>query len=180
MLYVVTGVSGSGKSEYAENLAVRLAAGAPLYYVATMEPYGAEGQARIRRHHRLRAGKGFETIECYREITRVVDQIGQCRCGESVLLVECLSNLLANEMFGARTQKDAPADKVLSGTSFLSRQCRHLIVVTNEIFADGIRYAPETEEYRKQLGLLNRRLAGMADEAVEVAYGIPVRIGRQE
>ena len=68
VLYIVTGGSGSGKSEYAENLAVRLAKGQALYYVAAMQPCGEEGQERIRRHRALRAGKGFETIECYTNI----------------------------------------------------------------------------------------------------------------
>lgn len=222
MLYIITGVSGSGKSEYAENLAVKLAADAPLYYAATMEPYGQEGRERIRRHHKLREGKGFQTIECYRDITRIVEEIGQAQCRNATILLECMSNLLANEMFGERmaaepvnelsteTEQTAEADqqnktkmtleqekqnglqqqerhtgqiadrvladRLLSGMSYISRQCRHLIVVTNEVFSDGIEYAPETEAYRRQLGRLNRELIGMADEAVEVVYSIPVRI----
>lgn len=185
MLYLITGVSGSGKSEYAENLAVKLAAGEPLYYVATMEPYGQEGQARIERHHKLRAGKGFETIECYRDITGIVETIGQVRCRNATILLECMSNLLANEMFGekanegntsgALTEKEQ-TDRLLSGISCISRQCRHLLIVTNEVFSDGIGYASETEEYRRMLGRLNRELVSMADEAVEVVYTVPVRI----
>lgn len=180
MLYVVTGVSGSGKSEYAENLAVKLACGKPLYYVATMKPYGQEGQARIARHHKLRAGKGFETIECYRSITQITERIGEDRVGEATILLECMSNLLANEMFNETgvTNGDL-TDGLLSGMSCISRQCKHLIVVTNEVFADGIEYAPETEEYMRQLGRLNRELAGMADETVEVVYGIPMQIAER-
>lgn len=180
MLYIVTGVSGSGKSEYAENLAVNLAAGKPLYYVATMEPYGQEGQARIKRHHTLRAGKGFQTIECYRDIEHVVDYIGQERCRNATILLECMSNLLANEMFGEQQDETITGKvwlpRLLSGMSYISRQCEHLIIVTNEVFSDGIGYAPETEEYKRQLGRLNMELVQMADEAVEVVYTIPVRI----
>ena len=67
MLAVITGGSGSGKSEYAESVATSLAKrdGLPLYYIATMRPFGAEGMWRVERHRKLRAGKGFETIECY-------------------------------------------------------------------------------------------------------------------
>lgn len=195
MIYIITGVSGSGKSEYAENLAVELAAGAPLYYVATMEPYGQEGQARIRRHHALRAGKGFQTIECYRNITKIIGEIGEDRFGSGTILLECMSNLLANELFGNQcnelvtekiplSEEDFPVqienrsltDRLLSEMSYISRQCRHLIIVTNEVFADGAEYAPETQEYIRQLGRLNRELVHMADEAVEVVYTIPVKI----
>lgn len=195
MIYVITGVSGSGKSEYAENLAVKLAAGDPLYYVATMEPYGQEGKRRIERHHKLRAGKGFQTIECYRNITQIIEQTGADRCRKSTILLECMSNLLANEMFGkqcnelvtekvqlseeafpGQIESRSPDDRLLSEMSYVSRQCRHLIIVTNEVFSDGIEYAPETREYIRQLGRLNRKLVIMADEAVEVVYTVPVRI----
>lgn len=181
MLYVITGVSGSGKSEYAENLAVKLAGGNPLYYAAAMKPYGQEAQARIARHHKLRAGKGFETIECYRNIEQVAERIGESRMKEATILLECMSNLLANEMFDETGVVNGDlTDSLLSGTSYISRQCKHLIVVTNEVFADGIEYASETEEYMRQLGRLNRKLAGMADEAVEVVYGIPVLLLKHE
>ena len=67
MLILITGGSGSGKSEYAENTAKELAEkeGLSLYYIATMKPFGEEGRRRVERHHRLREGKGFETVECY-------------------------------------------------------------------------------------------------------------------
>ena len=45
MIYLVTGGSGSGKSEYAEGLIM----GYPCsrrYYVATMEVFGEEGRAK--------------------------------------------------------------------------------------------------------------------------------------
>lgn len=49
MLMVITGGSGSGKSEFAEKQAVRLAKGGPLYYLATMQVYGEEGRRKVER-----------------------------------------------------------------------------------------------------------------------------------
>lgn len=202
MLTVVTGVSGSGKSEYAENRAVELSGGRDLYYIATMEPYGEEGRRRVERHHKLRAGKGFTTIECYRDIESIAGIIGAERCKEATILLECMSNLLANEMFptedGSEEHRTArphelPAqaekpvkeertvrpelpitDRLLSGMSFISRQCKHLVVVTNEVFSDGIEYDAGTEVYIKCLGVINQMLVQMADEAVEVVYTVPM------
>lgn len=176
---VITGVSGSGKSEYAENKAVKLSGGADLYYVATMEPYGEEGGRRIERHQRLRAGKGFTTIECYHDIERVIDMIGAARCQEATILLECMSNLLANEMFGTKSESSV-TDKVLSGISCISRQCRHLVVVTNEVFSDGVSYEKSTEVYIKLLGEVNQRLTELADEAEEVIYSIPMVIKNEQ
>ena len=62
LFIVVTGGSGSGKSEYAENRVLEF--NDPVrFYVATMQCYDAESEARVQRHRKLRAGKGFETIE---------------------------------------------------------------------------------------------------------------------
>lgn len=47
MMVVVTGASGSGKSEYAEGVAVKLAGKGDLYYLATMRVYGEEGVRRV-------------------------------------------------------------------------------------------------------------------------------------
>ena len=48
------------------------------------------------------------------------------------------------------------------------------MIVTNEIFSDGILYEEESEQYKKELGQINQKLAEMAEEVVEVVYGIPV------
>ena len=50
MLILVTGGSGSGKSAFAEQKAVSLAAGGELVYLATMQVYGEEGKKKVERH----------------------------------------------------------------------------------------------------------------------------------
>lgn len=56
----------------------------------------------------------------------------------------------------------------------LLSQAKHVVIVTNEIFSDGILYEEESEQYKKELGQINQKLAEMAEEVVEVVYGIPV------
>lgn len=64
MLILVTGGSGSGKSAYAEELLLALTKqGETRYYIATMQVFGEEGKEKVGRHKKLRAGKGFLTIE---------------------------------------------------------------------------------------------------------------------
>ena len=72
MIHLVIGGSGSGKSEYAENL---LEDSPGKYYIATMQVYDAEGRKKVARHQRLRAGKGFQTIEQTRDIHKVAEII---------------------------------------------------------------------------------------------------------
>ena len=69
MIHLITGGSGSGKSEYAEECLLHMnsnnSVDKTFIYLATMRPYGEEARKKIRRHHKLRAGKGFDTLECY-------------------------------------------------------------------------------------------------------------------
>lgn len=169
MLCLVTGGSASGKSAWAEGLCMKLAKGKKLY-IATMQPYGEEGERRIRRHHRLRAGKRFETLECYTGLETV--RIGRYSC----ILLECMSNLTANEMFAPEGRKDRAAEKILEGVRHLQTFTDHLVIVTNEVFSDGIVYPEETMNYQQELARINRELAAMADVFTEIVCGIPVMV----
>lgn len=57
MLAFVAGGAASGKSAWAEALAVAL--GGKKCYLATMEPFGKEAQERIQKHRALRREKDF-------------------------------------------------------------------------------------------------------------------------
>lgn len=176
MLYLVTGGSGSGKSEYAETLAAAAHGKNPkgkLYYVATMYPYDEECVKRIEKHRNMRSTKGFTTIECYTHLERV--QVTQ----EDVVLLECMSNLLANEMYREEGQIKAgrekdDADVILAPLSALAEKAACVVVVSNEVFSDGMEYEEETERYVSLLGEINRKTGKKADQVTEVVCGIPV------
>lgn len=172
MFAVITGGSGSGKSEYAEYVATSLAKrdGLPLYYIATMRPFGEEGERRVERHRKLRAGKGFETIECY------VNLKEQILPEPGVVLLECMSNLTANEMFEPEGAGDDTVKAVLTGVAALKNRCIHLVIVTNDIFSDGITYDKVTALYQERLGEINRKLAAEAAQVTEVVCGIPLQL----
>lgn len=167
MVVTVTGGSGSGKSEFAENTAVSLSSG-KLVYIATMIPYGEEGRQRVEKHRKMRAEKEFQTIECYTDLNRIEAAPG------AVVLLECMSNLAANELFEAGKSYEEACASMKSGLEHLIGSCAHLVVVTNEIFSDGISYDKEMICYMKLLGEMNRWLARHSQRVVEVVYSIPV------
>ena len=166
MLILVIGGSGSGKSEIAENIAVGF--GGKRTYIAAMEPFGEEAKARIERHRAARCGKGFETVERYTDVE------GLNISGTALL--ECLSNLLANEMFSAGGAGEKAVDAVLGGIEHLKRTCDNLVIVTNEIFSGDTKYLGDTKKYMKNLGYINCRIAERADAVYEVTCGIAERI----
>ena len=65
-------------------------------------------------------------------------------------------------------------ERVCLGVQRLAAQTELTVIVTNELFSDGIRYAPETERYLAALSALNNALAAQADAVVEVVCGIPI------
>lgn len=167
MLYLITGGSGSGKSEYAEQVVQKLGI-RPRLYLATMYPFDEECYRRIRRHRAMRAEKGFETLECY---TGLKDADVS---GYGTVLLECMSNLTANELYQENGAGDRCVEAILEGIRMIRKQCEHLVIVTNEIFSDGIEYDGETRQYQRYLAGINQELASMADVVTEVVYSIPL------
>ena len=169
MMVLLTGGSGSGKSDAAERLAMRLEPGRKRY-VATMLPGDAESVRRIARHRRMRQGRQFFTTECAHHLEEL--DVGP----EETVLVECLSNLLANEMFCPEGRGNEAVPVILDGIRRLEKSCRNLILVTNDVFGDGVSYGAETGAYVRALGEINRVLAAEADEVWEAVCGLPVSI----
>lgn len=167
MFAMILGGSASGKSEYAEQLAV--SCGGRRLYLATMRPFGEEAAKRIARHRALRAGKGFESRDCYTDLPKVET------AGFRTVLLECMSNLLANEMFREGAVWEGLPQRLTRDVLELAGRVPNLVVVSNDIFADGVRYDKETEIYRQMLGELNRALAAHAQQVTEVVCGIPIQ-----
>ena len=176
MMTLVLGGSGSGKSAYAEEYLLRAAGDKKKYYIATMQIRDAEMQAKVDRHHGLRQGKGFTTIE---QPTKLEQAVLQMEPAGAVLL-ECMSNLTANEMFSGEQPVDRQTviEKILRGVEALKNHADPLVIVTNNVFEDGIVYDSATMEYIEALGRINERLAAASDEVVEVTAGIAQRIKR--
>lgn len=209
MILLVTGGSASGKSEYAENRALQLAEAEQrkLIYLATMRPFGEDASKRIERHRRLRAGKGFETVERYTDIEGLChsksldssesessnEETFRKKAKGAVVMLECMSNLTANEMFSnmddenleGESEKNESAEakyniakvreRILRGIDALEQIAGHLVIVSINVFDEGLQqYDPWTQAYIQCLGGLNQELTRKADEAVEVVYSIPV------
>ena len=164
MIVLLTGGSGCGKSTYAERIVASLPEKKRVY-VATMQVYDEESVRRVERHRTQRSGKGFVTIECEKDLMSAGIEDG------SIVLLEDLVNLVANEMFdGGDVSRIAPA------LCDLAERCSHLIMVTNDLFSDGETYAESTQEYLRVLAEVNAHAVALADCVCEVVYSIPIAL----
>lgn len=192
MITLVTGGSGSGKSAYAESLLSSCEG--IRYYIATMQIYDAEGEKKVERHRKLRAGKGFLTIESPMNVGKIrfacageaeqaqyrqgAERKVQGSFGKKSALLECMSNLTANEMFtkdGMKSEEEV-VEKIVSEIQTISQKLDNLVIVTNNVFEDGVIYDAGTMEYLRALGRINAALARLADRVAEVVVGIPVEL----
>lgn len=167
MLTLITGGSGSGKSEFAEDLSVSYKSN-NLIYIATMFLYDNESLKKVERHKRMRDHKNFKTIECFKNLKSLFIS------NNSTVLIDCMSNLVANEMYLEGGAKDKTVQEVIRGIESINNQAENLVIVTNEVFSDGIVYDDDTMRYIRNLGETNKEIGKKADNVVEVVYSIPI------
>ena len=165
-MILLTGGSACGKSSFGEELCLRLPF--PKYYIAAMRPLGDGSEEKIARHRRLRSGKGFETIEKYTNLQ------GLALPERGTVLLECICNLAANEMFDEKGAWTDPYETVVAGVEALRRQSDTLVVITNEVGTDSRAYDSGTQAYMDVIGRINRTLARQADVVCELVCGIPL------
>ena len=201
MIELVYGGSGSGKSEFAENLVLKSECES-RFYIATMKIFDDEGKKRVERHRKLRGNKNFITIEETNESRNLEDAIEKIKKmtsdenledssgfgggksfgqKKSAVLVECLSNLLANEMFlpgGKILSSGEAARKIIVGLKrlFSSGFISEIVLVSNNIFDDGLDYDEATKSYMDALAKINAFAAQNADKVFEVVAGIALEI----
>ena len=162
MTILITGGSGCGKSTFAERI-VDAMPREKRVYIATMQVCDEECERRVARHRAQRAGKGFATVERTKGLGDIAIEPG------SVALLEDLPNLLAGEMFDGGDWRRIGPD-----LGALASRCAHLVIVTNDVFSDGVAHSESTREYMRNLAGINRQAAELADCVLEVVYSIPV------
>ena len=162
-ILLVTGGARSGKSDLAEGRAARL--GGARIYIATAEALDAEMEDRIARHRRAR-DRDWRTEEV------PLDLVGALRAtdGEGVRLVDCLTLWLSNVTGAGRD----PASETEALARCLQVQASPVVLVTNEVGLGIVPDNPLARGFRDAAGLLNQRIARIADEVVFVVAGLPM------
>lgn len=189
MVVFITGGNDNGKSEYAEDLVIKLSpggrsAGYTRIYLATMGARDEESLKRIKKHIFRRKDMEYITIEKSFDVGSIditnidiangsVKNVNEDKGGKRILLIEDIPNLLAGEMFKGTSFYPDVADKITADIMKLISACEHTVIVTNEVFSDGMIYDEYTTTYLREFGTINRRLAGYSDKVVELVCGIP-------
>ncbi|HXP51048.1 MAG TPA: bifunctional adenosylcobinamide kinase/adenosylcobinamide-phosphate guanylyltransferase [Bacteroidia bacterium] len=166
MVYFITGGERSGKSSYAQKLALELSS-SPVY-VATARKWDKDFEKRIERHQNERDER-WTSIEEEKQISKV-DLKGR------VAVVDCVTLWLTNYYTDSKynVQESLQLAKDEFDKAILIDAT--LIIISNEI---GMGMHADTEIGRKFVelqGWTNQYIAAKADKVVFMVSGIPVSI----
>ncbi len=176
--YFITGGARSGKSSFAEKLAVQLKK--RVTYIATAEALDGEMADRIRKHKERRPAS-WTTIEEPHRVTAVLEEVGQ---QEGVILIDCLTLLVTNLLFSSTTseQKDAQQKEqdLLSEIRRLAQEAQEcqadVIIVSNEVGLGLVPEYPDSRLFRDLTGWANQIMAQEADHAYFLVSGMALDI----
>lgn len=187
-LILILGGARSGKSSYAEQRAKELG-GESVLYVATSEIKDDEMQQRVAKHRAERL-PAWGTLESPRNVAQALRQE---RSSARVVLLDCMTFLVANHLMDAAAPKENPFDdpradpfdpqieanvvtEVETLIAYVQEADVQLVVVSNEV---GLGVVPPYElgrAYRDILGRANQILARHADEVQLLVAGIPMKV----
>lgn len=175
----ISGGVRSGKSSFAEQKAIHYAElyGQPLNYIATSRSDDEEMQERIFRHEAERLASGFDwtTFEIVNYFPENIQKIQI----DGIVLLDCLTVLLANELFATivaenKLQKHSEkvANDIKKGINFLAVKAHTLIIVSNEIHYE-LHTDPYVKIYQQTLGKLHQAIVKQCNTAYLVEATIP-------
>jgi adenosylcobinamide kinase/adenosylcobinamide-phosphate guanylyltransferase len=179
-LIFITGGARSGKSSFAEEYAALEAQQKTvgLNYIATSKPTDEEMVQRIKMHQRDRkkSKNPWETWEWPVDLHEIVSHFKQ----SDVILLDCLTVLLSNELFREGKINDSRDDRqnvyhsILDGIFLLASSVDTLIIVSNEVLTEPMSDESVVRSYSHLLGKLHQAIVPYAKEAYLVEAGIPI------
>ena len=198
MIYLITGGSASGKSAWAGRLAEELAGengkAERILYIATLADQSEESEQRVERHRKLRENGNYAVEECFflsgpAALLEKYGRAGKEQETAAVVLFDSLDGFTANVLFppvrpgmlspdggGPEADAERTAEEILSLQSLSS----NLMIVSDQIYSDGIVYDGLTRKYMEYTAEVERAIADRADYVIEVVCGIPLLLKGEE
>lgn len=182
-LIFISGGVRSGKSSFAESYAAQVAESKAknLYYLATSLSFDDEMTKRIK-HHQATRGKSihnWQTIEASKDISEAVSNEHK----DSVILLDCLTVWLSNEFYqkGIKEETSVHSEKwnevkrhMMNEIQNLRAKTDALIIVSNDIFHEGLNSLAYVNLYTRMLGELHQHIVSEANQAFAIESTIPI------
>lgn len=165
-IILITGGARSGKSSYAEKLALSLSPN-PIY-LATARIWDEEFRKRVIRHQEIR-GPEWTNIEEEKILSR------HSLPGRTIL-IDCVTLWCTNYFYDLNADTDRALTDIKAEFDRFTAQDATFIFVTNEIGMGGTSVNEIQRKFTDMQGWMNQYIAGRADEVILMVSGIPVKI----
>ncbi len=170
-LTLILGGARSGKSRHAEQLAA--AENRPVHFLPTFNPaLCPEDSAmaeRINLHRSRRPASWITHEPAHANLSETIKHLGN-----SLILIDCMTLWLSGILATETAESAIPQIDALCAT--LTQSPAHILCVSNELGLAPVPSNPLAREFRDLHGLMNQRLAHLANAVEWVLAGIPVRI----
>ena len=165
-IILVTGGQRSGKSRYAQKLALSLTDN-PVY-LATSAVWDEEHRLRIERHKRDR-GAEWTNIEELKDL----QQVDVCH---RVVVIDCVTLWSTNFFHESNGDVESSLAAITERFDAFTKQDATFIFVTNELGLGGTSNNDLQRRFTDLLGWVNQYIASCSDEVVMMVSGIPMKI----
>jgi len=165
----ITGGQRSGKSRYAQQLALSLT-GNPVY-LATSAVWDEEYRLRIERHKRDR-GVEWTNIEELKDLQKV-------DVSHRVVVIDCVTLWSTNFFHESNGNVESSLAAITGRFDAFTKQDAIFIFVTNELGLGGTSDNDLQRRFTDLLGWVNQYIASRSDEVILMVSGIPMKIKQQ-
>ncbi len=165
-IILITGGQRSGKSAYAQRLALQLAAH-PVY-LATSRVWDEEYRQRIERHQQDR-GPQWTNIEEEK-------QLSKHHLPHRVIVIDCLTLWATNFFFDNGSDVTTSLNELKAEFDLFTAQEATFIFVTNELGLGGVSENAIQRRFTDLQGWMNQYVAEKADEVIFMVFGIALKV----
>ncbi len=165
-IILVTGGARSGKSSYAEELALKLSEH-PIY-MATARIWDEEFRQRVQKHQERR-GPEWTNIEEDKYLSKY-------KVEGRVVLIDCVTLWCTNFFFDHQSSVKEALDEAKQEFDLFTKQDATFIFVTNEIGLGGTSENLIQRKFTDMQGWMNQYIASKADKVTLMVCGIPVTV----
>jgi len=166
-LIFITGGCRSGKSQFALDFANRHFH--KKLYLATCEALDEEMITRIE-HHKKRRGSDWQTVE---EPIKMTEAIRQRQSDMEVILLDCITLWLSNLLMRQESDHEI-MNEVSRLIETVTQGQTSFILVSNEVGMGIVPVEPLGRRFRDLSGIVNQKIAEVAQTVIFMVSGIPI------
>lgn len=171
-IHLILGGARSGKSAYAETLAI--ASHFPVTYIATAQIYDEEFRQRVE-HHKSRRPKHWKIIEAPFDLANTLNTHAKA---DECLIVDCLTLWLAQCICPDCAPKDGAnwQQERANLLETLPKLPGIILLVSNEVGMGIVPLGEINRQFQDEQGRLNQAIAQIADQVSFIAAGLPIKL----